>query len=436
MVDDQRGISLSLLLTGNEILSGNTIDTNSVFLAKALAEAGLEICRKVVVGDDLEMIVKGLQALSQESDVVIVNGGLGSTVDDLTAQAAAEAAGLKLQLHPDAMRHLENRIGQPNWSGYPSYLGQIHKQAKVPVSALLLDNPVGLALGFSITIGRAICYFTPGVPRELEAMFTESILPDILRRFRPAEPIDSARYNITGIGESQIQNMILQRLPAEIWQDIQLGFKAGQSTVEVKLKPIRTGSNPHLREIETMMNDLFREYLIDIDSTLFQAVANRLQERALKLATAESCTGGLLAANIAEIPGVSAVFEAGLVTYSNESKSRLLGIPSAAIERHGAVSREAAVLMVQGVLNVTGADCAVGITGIAGPDGGTATKPVGTVYIGWGDRSTIDCRCLLIRRDRRQFQQLTTAAAADLLRRYLYGYATDQRYYFDELSRS
>lgn len=426
---------IALLMTGSELVSGELTDTNSVFIARHLAEAGVIVTQKVVVGDELSMLTQVLTTLSRENDVVIVNGGLGATVDDLSAEVAASISGRKLIEHSAAVAHIARRLGEKVITEDSRFYAQLKKQAMIPESAELLDNRVGLALGFKLLLNRAICYFTPGVPGEMQEMFQQSILPDIYCRFDLRPGLKTSRLNIIGIGESQVQQLINNKIAGEMFQNVQVGFRASMSSVELKLTIHAPEYEPILEKLHHQIKLLFSEYAFSETATLPETVIQHLREQDLRVVFAESCTGGLIASQITAVPGASDVFEAGIVSYSNRSKIRILGVPESDLETFGAVSSEVAAAMVVGALEKTSADVAVAVTGIAGPTGGTEDKPVGTVYVGWGRPGDIHTRLMQIKRKRNVFQQLVSSAAIDILRRYLLGVSADSIYYFDEISR-
>ncbi|MBU2646900.1 CinA family nicotinamide mononucleotide deamidase-related protein [bacterium] len=426
---------ISLLMTGSELVSGEITDTNSVFLARELMSDGVMVDRKLVVGDGFGAITDALLLLTEKSDVVIVNGGLGSTIDDLTAEVVASVSGRKLVENSRAIEHIEKRFGRKFLSENSPFYDQIKKQALIPESADLLDNPVGLALGFKLKIQRAICYFTPGVPGEMQEMFRQSILPDIRLLFGLKPRFGISKLNIIGLGESQVQQLIHRHIARETWDRVRLGFRASLATVELKMSIDDPASEPILKESRERIKELLAEYLFSESGSLPETVIRLLRDNRMRIAVAESCTGGLIASQITAVPGASDVFEGGVISYSNQSKTRLLGVHEGDIEVFGAVSQEVATAMVKGVLEKTGADIAVAVTGIAGPTGGSELKPVGTVYIAWGISGSIQTRLLLIKRERSVFQQLVSTVALDLIRRSLLGLDVDGIYYFDEISR-
>lgn len=428
-------VKISFLLTGNEILGGDITDTNSVYLAKKLAAIGMEVQQKLVVGDHLQSIVQALIRLAEESQIIIINGGLGSTVDDLTSEAVSLVSGRKLTEHSQAVKHIENRFGKKFLAENPGFYKQIKKQAMLPAGVEILDNPVGIAVGYKLRIKKAICYFTPGVPHELYAMVSESILPDIQQRFSVLPALSISRFHLMGIGESHVQELIKKHIPVSVWNDVHLGFRANSPYVELKLAVQDSKALPTLETAEMKVQEILSSYIFSRESLLPETLIGLLLERKKHLVLAESCTGGLICSQITAVAGASRVFEAGYVTYSNRSKTDLLKVSAELIDRFGAVSREVVLEMVKGALNASGADCGIAVTGIAGPSGGSEEKPVGEVYIGWGGRKGVGCRKLLVKRERAAFQHLVGITALDLLRRHLLHLPTDIPYFFDEETR-
>ena len=429
-------LRISLLSTGNEVLTGDITDTNSIFLTKQLSEIGLPIEQKRVVGDNLDSLVKAIRELSGESDVLIVNGGLGSTVDDLTSEAVAVAAQTQLIENAVAKKHMEDRFGQKVLEENPKYHQQLLKQTLLPEGAGILDNPVGIALGYKIIINNALCYFTPGVPREMKVMMEQSIVPDIQKSFSLPPSLKVKKFRIFGIGESQVQQRIHEIIPDSEFLGVHLGFRASSPFVEVKLAVDDVDALPQLETIEKRVEEILTSHIISRGSSMPETMIELLVKHHKSLSLAESCTGGTVASQLTAIPGASQILEAGLITYSNRSKTDLLNIPSDLIENEGAVSQAVAEKMVEGTLAVTGSDYSISITGIAGPSGGTDDKPVGTVFIGWGDKNAVFSRKLLIRRERLIFQLIVSSVALDLLRRYILDLPMDIPYFFDDYTRA
>lgn len=424
-------IKLGLLLTGDELLSGDIVDTNSVFIAQRLQKTGLTIAKKVIVGDCRDSLARAIVSLTKENDIVIINGGLGSTVDDLTAEVAAEVSGMELWEHPAALQHLEMLYKERK---LPKKSKQF-RQAFIPKEAEIIPNPIGSAVGFTMKINKALCYFTPGVPHELKAMLSETIIPHMERAFDLAHGRKLNSLTLMGIGELQVQEKIHAHLDKELIQDkVGIGFRAFSPFTELKLFTDKEEHYQLLEQITGEIRQLLEDYIIESKNGLPSYMINLLQARQKTLSLAESCTGGLIASKMTEVPGASDVFHAGFVTYSNESKVNLIDVTPDVLEEHGAVSKPVVEEMVQGALKKSGTDYAIAVSGIAGPGGGTKEKPTGTVYIGWGSPEKIQVRRLLIPQERTMFQNIVCATALDLLRRFIHELPVDCPYFFDRHS--
>lgn len=416
-------MKLQLLLTGDEIMAGDIVDSNSAVIADFVGACGWRIHRKVTVGDELSLLVAEIQALSRNSDVLVINGGLGPTVDDRTAQALAEASGQALCEHPEAMAHLLHWCEQRNLS-----LNEANrKQAMLPRDCDILANETGSAVGMRMVINGCQIFATPGVPSELKSMFRHEILPQLQRDF-PSDSIQTRRLLVFGRGESTLQQQISQHYPD--WpQDIELGFRASMPALEVKLTA-RGDQSARLDEWQQrLIDDIFQDcYVGNAPSSLAQATVDALHREQLRAASAESCTGGLIASQLTDIAGASQVFEAGWVTYSNAMKTALLGVPAEVLEEVGAVSQAVAEAMADGARRRSGADIAVAVTGIAGPGGGSDTKPVGTVWIGLATPDAMHSYALHIPYGRDLFRRWVSAICLDLLRRSALGYTLQPAY--------
>ncbi len=417
-------LKVQLLLTGNEIMSGDTVDSNSALIAQRLAEVGIGVYRKVTVGDDVDLLKEELSAMIGAADLLIVNGGLGPTIDDLTAAILAAVAGVPLQEHPQAVAHLEQWCAKRNLQLNAANL----KQAMLPFGATIVDNPIGSAVGFEMTLGtcRVIC--TPGVPGELAAML-DGIVADLAARLKRPPGRDILRLQTFGLGESTAQQIISDALPD--WpQQVELGFRAGAPQMEIKLSIHSATAIAAQQRCRDQLQQLFGDHIIgEGNITLAESVLQLLRARGATLTTAESCTGGLIASMLTRVPGSSDCFHAGFVTYSNAIKQSVLGVPEETLAAHGAVSEEVVREMALGALDRSGADYAIAVSGIAGPDGGTAEKPVGTVWLAWGDREQIRTRCLRWPVERTLFQTMIAAGGLDMIRRLLLGIEKEPRYF-------
>ncbi|MGB1139641.1 MAG: CinA family nicotinamide mononucleotide deamidase-related protein [Halioglobus sp.] len=416
--------TVQLLLTGNEIMSGDTVDSNSALIAQRLSELGVGVFRKVTVGDDPEQLKAELAAMAHTSDIVIVNGGLGPTVDDLTAEILAAVAGVPLEEHPQAVAHLES------WcAGRNLVLNAANrKQAMLPSGCALVDNPIGSAVGFEMLVDdcRVIC--TPGVPSELAAML-DIILADLSARMaRPVER-EITRLQTFGLGESTAQQIISDAV-SDWPPEVELGFRAGAPQMEIKLTIDSHAARDKRERCRQQLEALFGDHIIgEGDTLLAERVLDLLRSQGATLATAESCTGGLIASMLTRIPGSSDAFHAGFVTYDNAIKRDVLGVQQATLDKYGAVSEEVVVEMARGAMDKANARYAVAVSGIAGPGGGTPEKPVGTVWLAWGERDNILTRCLCWPVERTLFQTMIAAGALDAMRRMLLGIEQEPRYF-------
>ena len=415
---------IQLLLTGNEIMSGDTVDSNSAMIAQRLGECGLNIYRKVTVGDDAALLQKELRSLSESSDVVIVNGGLGPTVDDLTAQVLAAAADVELEESSAAMAHIES------WcEGRGAQLNAANlKQAILPAGAEILDNPIGSAVGFQLDLNDCLVICTPGVPSELRLML-DIVLANMQQRLGTFSPRHVLRLQTFGLGESTAQQIIAD---ADFeWPDgVELGFRAGAPQMEVKLSISDPALEQQQQRCRELVQQLFGDHIIgEGNLSLAQRVLALLQERGKTITTAESCTGGLIASMLTRVAGSSAAFHAGFVTYADYVKVATLGVSEDTLATQGAVSKAVVIEMAEGALEKSGADYAIAVSGIAGPDGGSEEKPVGTVWLAWGTRGAIHTRGLYWPVERSLFQTMIAAAALDMIRRQLLGLESEPRYF-------
>jgi len=410
--------NVQLLLTGNELMTGDIVDSNSAMIAQQLKELGLDIFRKVTVADNLPVLADEISRLAKQADILIINGGLGPTIDDLTAQALAKATQVELIENDNALKHLtawcKKRGAQLN--------GPNLKQAILPQGCTIISNNLGSAVGFKVTHLACDIYCTPGVPRELKTMLAEQIAPDIAKKLPKELITDVTRLQVFGLGESTLQKMIDEQLPD--WpNNIELGFRAGMPLLEVKLTTTNQKDHNSKPEWYTKLVNVLGDHVIaKIERTplsLAKHLLLKLADKNLKITTAESCTGGMIASLLTKEAGASACFEAGFVTYSNDMKTTLLGVNKQLLEQHGAVSEEVVLAMAQGALEKSSADFVIAVSGIAGPDGGSMEKPVGTVWLAWGHKNNLKTVGLLMPLPRSYFQKYVANIGLDLIRREL-----------------
>src|ERR671921_307269 len=368
--------SAEILTIGTEILLGDLLDTNAAWISGRLAALGVSIYRHTTVGDNKKRITGALKEAVSRADLVITTGGLGPTSDDLTNACLGEAAGREMVEYPEARRHVDEmfkRFGRtPTQSNY--------KQALFPEGSELIPNPAGTAMGAMLELDGALVATFPGVPGEMKGMFEETLEPLIKERSEGS--ILSRTLWFTGIGESALAEKVQDLLDAS---DPTVAPLAGQGKVRLRITA-RAPTEKAEEKIAPVGDEILARlgdyYFGEDDETLESAVGHLLKERGGTLALAESCTGGLLAKRLTDVAGSSAYLKQGLVTYSNESKERLLGVPSEMLLEHGAVSEPVARKMAESVRALAGADYGLSVTGIAGPDGGTEEKPVGLVFVG------------------------------------------------------
>ncbi|AOW76370.1 damage-inducible protein CinA [Colwellia sp. PAMC 20917] len=410
--------NVHLLLTGNELMTGDIVDSNSAMIAQQCKAIGIKISRKVTLADDLDLLAKEIEHLTKDADVLIINGGLGPTTDDLTAQALALATQRSLKQHPIALAHLKTWCEQRN-----AHLGKANlKQALLPENCNIIANRIGSAVGFSLTLNDCQVFCTPGVPSELNIMLDEEIIPELASQSNFTAEMDITRLQLFGIGESTLQSMLVKNFPD--WpKEVEVGFRASSPLIELKLT---VEKNEYLsikidliKKIKTLLNDHIIEEIKDKPYSLAELVLQLCQQKNLKITTAESCTGGLIASEITKISGSSSSFEAGFVTYSNNMKSKLLHVDENILEQHGAVSEQTVIAMAEGALAIAGADLVIAVSGIAGPTGGSKEKPVGSVWIAWGNKDKIHTKYFCIKANRENFQRMVAARSLDLIRRLL-----------------
>jgi nicotinamide-nucleotide amidase len=413
MSDQAQIKKASIISIGNEVLSGRTVDTNAAHIARRLRTVSIPVVSIHVAPDEIGAIKRVLNLAAGEADVVVITGGLGPTDDDLTRQAMAEFLGVELVLHGDQLAKIQ-RFFDRRGVEMPA---RNAIQAHIPAGAKAIENEVGTAPGVEAEKGGVVLFAMPGVPWEMERMLEAHVLPRI-REIAKSQVIVTRRLKCFGAGESTIAEMIGDAMQRGRNPLVNCTVNAGVITLEV----VVTSSDPsRAQDIAAREEASLRQALGKLvygveDQTLAEVVGEKLAQEGKMLAVAESCTGGLLAKLITDVPGSSRYFLCGWVTYSNGSKSRQLGVLPALIETHGAVSEQVAVAMAQGARYNAGADFAVGITGIAGPEGGTEHKPVGLVYIAVSSRDSTDISRYVFSHDRSAIRLRAAQTALNLLR--------------------
>ena len=406
--------NVELVAVGTELLLGQLVDTNTSYIAAALAENGIDCYASHAVGDNRERIAHLVGDILGRADGLITTGGLGPTVDDLTKEAVADALGLELVLDGAALAEIE---------GFFASIGRTmrennRKQAFLPAGSLPLVNPHGTAPGFiAFRADGKFVACMPGVPREMKPMLAERLLPWLRSHFDVREGIVTRVLHTVNIGESEIDHRIADLFAGS--ENPKIAVLAHDYRCDVKIMAKAASTANALAAIAPLEEELrarLRGHIFGIDAmTLEGAVLAALDERGESLAVAESCTGGRIAAAITGVPGASRRFLGGIVAYDNALKMGELGVPGETIARFGAVSEECAVAMARGLRARLGAKIGIATTGIAGPDGGSAEKPVGTLCVGLVDDRGERAWTLQLRGDRAAIQARATTAALGLL---------------------
>lgn len=406
-------MKIEIITTGNEILTGLVVDSNKAWISERCQMLGYEVIRHTSVGDNMDSIGEALKAASRSANCVIVSGGLGPTSDDITIEAASKAFGVPLKMNEDVLntiREFFRRTGREMSSSN-------EKQAMLPENCEILPNDVGTAPGIAIKLGDAQFFFLPGVPKELYQIFEDSVMPwlaaqsdtfykrKILRCFGLPEADFAERLKDLDIKDAEFAYQVK-------YPDVLLRFSAYDSDSDRASARVE-------REAEKVYEKIGDYIYAEGETSLEEVTGKLLSESQITVSAAESCTGGLLSSLITNVPGASDYFERGIVCYSNESKMQLLGVSQETLRANGAVSRETAMAMAEGVRRISGTTLGVSLTGIAGPGGSTTDKPVGTVHIGLATPEGTDAYHYIYARDRIWFKKMAAATALDVIRRYI-----------------
>ncbi len=412
-----------IITIGNELTSGGIQDTNTALIARQFHLQGWQVAATLSVGDDEAMIKKALDFVLPLTDAVVITGGLGPTADDITTAAVARAFNLPLYTDEVVLNHIKEIFARYGWK----WTQNNAKQAVFPQGAQILDNPVGTAAGFSLQVQGKVLAVIPGVPVEVKRMLPEVVLPLFRRSFPEESQYPAVRtLKIFGLGEAAVDQAV-----AGIDQPgIRIGFYPRFPENHLVLSArdaVEVAAWLRVKKAEEEIHRRLGSYIFAYDEeTLEGVVAGLLREQGRTVSVAESCTGGLITDRLTDIPGSSLYLERGLVTYSNRSKTDLLGVTEDILQKHGAVSEETARLMAEGVRKLAGTDLGLATTGIAGPDGGSEAKPVGTVFIALADGAKTFCRKFSYRWDRRRVKIIASQAALLMLKRYLTGEANHE----------
>ena len=408
-----------IIAVGTELLLGNIVNTNARDISQALSAVGVNVFWHTVVGDNPQRLKEALDVARRRADIIITTGGLGPTYDDLTKQTICEAFGKPLVLHQDILDGLKVFFEKNVHMKMPSNNLQ---QAELPEGCTVFDNPVGTAPGCAFEADGVHVLMLPGPPFEMLTILKGHVVPYL--RNLSSEVIVSHDIMTFGLGESPMEELMREKMSR--MENPSLATYAKPS--EVRLRATAKAESAEAAEamlapVVKDVTDFLGDYVYGVDvSSLEETCFRLLKEKGLTLATAESCTGGRVAERITALPGVSAVYRGGVVSYWTSVKADVLGVPQETLDAHGAVSEETARAMAEGARRVTGADIAVSVTGVAGPESDERGVPVGIVYIGLATPDGTFCRPLdLGKRRRDRIQDLSSNHALDVVRRYLTG---------------
>ncbi len=422
-----------IIAVGSELLLGGRVDTNSLFLSESLAAHGIEVRFKSVVGDDVEDIGVAVTNAAKRARLVLLTGGLGPTVDDVTREAVAQITGHPLRLRPQALESIKTHLQS---AGRPVTENQ-RRQAFLPTGAILLRNPTGIAPGFAVQWKRCRIVCLPGVSHEARGMFTESLLPMLRQEGLLSPAIETLTIHTFGLLEGEIDSRIAGIILAA--SPFRLGLLASPLGVSVSLtrsknierrqagKRSVTKAKASLDSLKDAVIAKLGEHVYSSNGqTMEEVVGQHLRDRGLTIALAESCTGGLIAHRLTQVPGSSEYVDRGVVSYSNRAKIELLGVSRSLLKKYGAVSAQVAKAMAQGIRTRSKVDVGLSVTGIAGPGGGTTQKPVGLVYVGLATAKETHTEGFQFHGERETIKLRSSQAALDMLRRWLCNASLDE----------
>lgn len=408
-----------IITIGDELLIGQVINTNASYIGQKLSEIGIRVGRIVSVGDAESDIISELKYAFENFDVVILTGGLGPTHDDVTKNAICKFFDTELVLNEDVLNQVKEFLAKRGVG-----LNEANRsQALVPKKAKIINNRWGTAPGLLFEENGKIVIVMPGVPREMQGMM-ENFVINYLAEKSAGNVIKQRILKTTGIPESYLYEKLKETVH-EVEKFCKIAFLPSPTGVKIRITvhaENKEKADDIVKEVERKFREKVDKYIYGVDDEeLEEVVGKLLVERGLKIAVAESCTGGLICDRITNVSGSSRYFEHGVVAYSNEAKVQILGVPEELIKNYGAVSREVAKAMAEGVRKISGADIGISTTGIAGPTGGTPQKPVGLVWIGYSDKNETFAKEFRFGYDRLGNKQIASQMALEILRRKLLG---------------
>ncbi|HOQ38483.1 MAG TPA: competence/damage-inducible protein A [Acetivibrio sp.] len=406
-----------ILAVGTELLMGQITNTNAQYISQKLNSIGIDVYYHSVVGDNSGRLKESLLNALNRCDLVIMTGGLGPTQDDLTKETVADVLEKKLVLHEESLERIKLFFDRMKREMTDNNI----KQAYLPEGCTVIENNNGTAPGCIVEKDTKIVVMLPGPPKEMKPMLDDTVIPYLEQK--SGYKTVSKYLRVFGIGESQLEDRIMDLVDAQKEVTIATYAKEGQVTVRLTTK-CKTYEEAifKIKPVEEEIAGRLGDNLYSTEDEELEYVASKLLiEHGITISLAESCTGGMIASRLTDVPGISKVFNRGIVSYSNEAKMENLSVSPETLEKYGAVSRQTAIEMAEGVRKTAKTDLGISVTGIAGPDGGTDQKPVGLVYVALADKSGCDCRELRLTGNRDRIRNMTTLYVFDMIRRYVLG---------------
>lgn len=408
---------VEIVTTGTELLLGQIVNTNSAYLAAELNKLGLDVLYQTTVGDNRDRMRNALSIALDRSDIVITSGGLGPTQGDITKEVSASLFDRELSLHQPSLDNIKQICA---FRGYPMASNNV-RQAMVPNGAIVLDNACGTAPGIILEHNGKIVINLPGPPFEMKDMFTRKVIPYLTEKYGVEATILSKVLNTFGIGESTLEEKIKDLILSQSNPTLALLARPGEVIIRITAKAaLKSEAQRMIDVLEREIRSRIDEYIFAVDDiTMEEIVGDLLKESHMTISCAESCTGGLLSSRLTDVAGSSAYLYGSVISYDNEVKISELKVPRHILETVGAVSEETAIAMAEGIKNKFGTSIGIGITGIAGPDGGSDEKPVGLVYIAIAGELGTKCYKNQFKGKRTAIKYRATQTALDIVRRYI-----------------
>ncbi len=409
-------MKVEIITVGNELIAGEVLDTNANYMARALTEKGFEVAYITTVGDHEYHIEDALLRAQEHADAIVVSGGLGPTADDITTPSAAKALGRRMIINKDLLQALRERFARRRMEMPAAN----EKQAYLPHQAEILLNPLGTASGFFLRQKGKIYIFLPGVPRELQYLLSKNVLPLLEKESQEKMFNKSRTLKVFGLTESDIADRLKGLKPQDYSASLAYLPRFPENHLKITVRGISSEEvEKNLQAMEKVIRDKLEGWIFAVDTETLEAVVGQLlRSHQATLAVAESCTGGLIAHRLTQVSGSSDYFERGIIAYSNRAKKEILKIPEEILAQEGAVSDSVAQRMAEGIRQISQATLGLGVTGIAGPAGGTEEKPVGTVFIALATPQGTASKKYLFWGDRDQIKEMSAHTAIDWVRRY------------------